>query len=80
MGSDQLRRHTVMASNARCLLDLAVDPLKLSARAMERILRVARTVADLDGGEAIGAAAIVEAIQYRRLELVPTSDLAESGR
>ncbi len=79
MGPDELRRHAVMASDARRLLDLAVDRLKLSAGAVERILRVARTVADLGGREPIGAAAMAEAIQYRSLKLSPTSDPEESG-
>lgn len=80
MGSDEVRRHALTGSDAQRLLDLAVDRLKLSARAVEHILRVARTVADLDGREAIGAAAMAEAIQYRSLKLSPASDPAEPGR
>ena len=80
MGSDELRRHVLTGSDAQRLLDLAVDRLKLSARAVEHILRVARTVADLDGREAIGAAAMAEAIHYRSQKLSPVSDPEEPGR
>ena len=80
MSSDELRHHALTGSDAQRLLDLAVDRLKLSARAVEHILRVARTVADLDGREAIGAAAMAEAIHYRSQKLSPVSDPEEPGR
>ncbi|MGA9422933.1 MAG: ATP-dependent protease, partial [Rhodanobacteraceae bacterium] len=50
------------------LLDRAVERLGLSARAYHRILRVARSMADLDASAAIGTSHLSEAIQYRRLE------------
>ena len=50
------------------LLERAVDRLHLSARSMTRILRVARTIADLDGREAIATAHLTEAIGYRLLD------------
>ncbi|MGB8434533.1 MAG: hypothetical protein WCE38_09765, partial [Burkholderiales bacterium] len=40
----------------------------LSARAYHRVLRLARTIADLAGAEAVGAAHVAEAVQYRRLD------------
>ena len=53
-------------ANGQKLLQQASSRLDLSARAWHRILRVARTIADLAGSEAIGATHVAEAIQYRR--------------
>ncbi len=53
---------------ARTLLYRAMEKLKLSARAYHRILKVARTIADLDGHNAIQIAHVSEAIGYRRLD------------
>ncbi|MBW8809317.1 MAG: YifB family Mg chelatase-like AAA ATPase [Lysobacter sp.] len=50
------------------LLERAVESLQLSARSMHRILRVARTIADLAGSEAIATAHLTEAIGYRRAD------------
>lgn len=43
----------------------AFDSMALTARSYDRILRVARTIADLDGAQTIGLAHLAEAIQYR---------------
>ncbi|MDQ3617476.1 MAG: ATP-dependent protease, partial [Pseudomonadota bacterium] len=50
------------------LLERAIDSLQLSARSMHRILRVARTIADLAGSQHIGTAHLSEAIGYRRAD------------
>ncbi len=53
---------------ARELLRMAMHELNLSARAHDRILKVARTIADLEAAPAIGAQHLSEAIQYRSLD------------
>ena len=52
----------------QALLERAVDALQLSARSMHRILRVARTIADLDGSDGIREQHLTEAIAYRRAD------------
>jgi magnesium chelatase family protein len=68
MSSDQLRRFCRLEPPASKLLDNAFERLRLSARALTRMLKVARAVADLAGAELIGPLHIGEAIQYRTLD------------
>ena len=52
----------------RALLERAMKTLGLSARAYERVLKVARTIADLDGAGQTGARHVAEAVGYRNLD------------
>ena len=67
MSGRQTRRHCPLPTDASRLLGLAVTQLGFSARAHDRLLRVARTIADLVGSDAITAEHVSEAIQYRGL-------------
>ena len=63
-----LRRYCRMTPSAEKILRGAFERLGYSARAYDRILRVARTVADLDGSEVLDAAHLSETLQYRSLD------------
>lgn len=68
MNSAMTREFCVASEPAMKMLRMAFDKLGLSARAYDKILRVARTIADLDSSEIIEATHIAEAIQYRSLD------------
>ncbi len=68
MTSRQLRRHCTLDDEGRGLLKTAMEELGLSARAHDRILRMARTVADLEGAADIQPGHVIEAIGYRSLD------------
>ncbi len=63
-----IKRHCPLQPSEAQLLEQATERLGLSARAHQRILRLARTIADLEGAEQIGARELSEAIGYRRLD------------
>jgi len=68
LGTRELTRDCALVPADQRLLERAIDQLNLSARAYHRILRLARTIADLGGSETIASVHLAEAIGYRRLE------------
>jgi len=68
MTSRHMRRACELDANSRRLLVAAIERLGLSARAHDRVLKVARTIADLTGEERVHSAHVAEAVQYRALD------------
>ncbi len=68
MSGRDLRRVARPDTAAATILERAMARLGLSARAYTRVLKVARTIADLENAEAVGAAHVAEAVQYRSLD------------
>jgi magnesium chelatase family protein len=68
MGIREIRRCCTLTDEGKALLESAIDRLNLSARAYGRVLKVARTIADLNGASLIQAAHVAEAVQYRSSE------------
>ena len=67
LDGDLLERHATPDEAGRALLMQAADAMRLSARGYTRMLRVARTVADLSGAGTIGRIHVAEALSYRRV-------------
>jgi magnesium chelatase family protein len=68
MSTRQMKEHCQLDESSQELLRVAISDLNFSARAYDRILKVARTIADLAGREEIEAEDVSEAIQYRTLD------------
>ena len=73
LSSRELRRHCRQTPEIAELLRAAVERLGLSARGCHRVLKVARTIADLAGSRELEPVHVREAIQYRSLDRQPTS-------
>jgi magnesium chelatase family protein len=68
MGSKDIRKHCLIDQQSQSLLKAAIQKFGLSARAYDKVLKVARTIADLSNGEDIKIQHVAEAIQYRSLD------------
>ncbi len=68
MQARHVRQFCRISPEVKELLRAAIQQLSLSARAYDRILKLSRTVADLDGKESIELSQLAEAIQYRALD------------
>jgi magnesium chelatase family protein len=68
MLSRHIKKHCKIDDASCNILESAIDKLGLSARAYNRILKIARTIADLDGESHIRVDHISEAVQYRSLD------------
>ena len=68
MTTKPTRKHCRLDADGLRLLETAMERFKLSARAYGRILKIARTIADLDAADRIGLAHLSEAIGYRSLD------------
>lgn len=72
----QVARHVTLGSAGRRLLGESMERLHLSARAHDRVLKVARTIADLAGAAEVGDEHVAEALQYRALDRLARPSLA----
>lgn len=70
MPASLVRKHCVTTNDAKNIIRSAFKQLNLSARSHDKILRVARTIADMDGSEIINSQHIAEALQYRNLDSI----------
>lgn len=68
MSSRQIKAHCKLTEDSQAMLRQAIEHLRLSARAYDRILKLSRTIADLTGAEDILVEHLAEAVQYRSLD------------
>ena len=68
MNPRQIKKFCALNDAGKKLLKMAIDELGFSARAYDKVLKVARTIADLEGSDEIQTEHLAEAIQYRSLD------------
>ena len=68
MGPKEIKKYCILEDKAQAILQTAIEKLGFSARAYDRILKVARTIADLNESDTINTTHIAEAIKYRNLD------------
>ncbi len=68
MSNRQIKTHCAIGPDSHKLLERAIDKLGLSARAFNRVLKIARTIADLEAAQDIAVRHVSEAVQYRSLD------------
>ena len=78
MGPREMERWCALSPEGEALMRDAFASLGLTARSYDRILRVARTIADLDGAETVGPMHLAEAVQYRTYDFMLGGDAARS--
>ena len=68
MGAKEVQALAAVEADAQDLLKMAMTEMNFSARAYDRVIKVARTIADMEGTTTIGQKHVSEAIQYRTLD------------
>ena len=68
MAGAELRRHCALPEGASTVLETAMNKLGFSARSLDKILKISRTIADLEGAAVIKREHVIEAVQYRMLD------------
>ena len=68
MNTRQIRKYCKLNDELNSIIQLAFDKYKFSARSFDKILKISRTIADLDGKENIEAKHLMEAIRYRTVD------------
>ena len=71
MGQAELRQYCALDAESQALMEGAYEHMGLTARSYDRLLRVARTIADLDGSQPLQPHHLAEAIQYRQSDYFP---------
>ncbi|MGZ3594366.1 MAG: magnesium chelatase subunit ChlI family protein [Syntrophales bacterium] len=68
MSDKEIKQFCTVNEESRKLIEMAIEKLGLSARAYTKVLKIARTIADIEEDEKLSASHVAEAIQYRSLD------------